>query len=285
MFTLIINHQADTLIMELPCGRMQMAEHLASIGVVTPAHEIKCISEDDDPIEVKIYGNSEFEKKLASFILPTTTLSVFNSFCEMYQNIPYEDKLRVQEAVLNGSVDSLSGFGKLILDGNLRDTVSYYYCPLIATVYSRNEYGDLEDYPDEYNGSYLAPYEERIRDLIRREDARDENNLAEYFDGSSSAVAKLKEVRFSTQNVNDVLYGAIRIRLTEPFTASEEAEFRDWLEGQCSDGYGEGLEQREIRIEDGEMYVSFWNASENYFFLKDEEFDEYLTGQTMGEIE
>lgn len=285
MFTLIINHQADTLIMELPCGRMQMADHLASIGVAKPAHEIKCISEDDDPIEVKIYGNSEFEKKLTSFILPTTTLSVFNSFCEMYQNIPYEDKLRVQEAVLNGSVDSLSGFGKLILNGNLRDTVSFYYCPLIATVYSRNEYGDLEDYPDEYDGSYLASYEERIRELIRLEDARDEDNLAAYFDGSNGAVGKLKEVHFSTQNVDGVLYGCIRAVLTAPFTAEEEAEFKDWLEGQCSDGYGEGLEQRSIRVEDGDMYVSFWHGGDDWFMLNGDEFDEYLSDQKMGGIE
>ncbi len=25
-----------------------------------------------------------------------------------------------------------------------------------------------------------------------------------------------------------------------PFTSDEKAEFKDWLEGQCSDGYGEG---------------------------------------------
>ena len=81
-------------------------------------------------------------------------------------------------------------------------------------------------------------------------------NLAEYFDGSNSAIAKLKEVHFGTQNVSGVLYGCIRAELTEPFTEAEEAEFLDWLEGQCSDGYGEGLEQRPIRTEDGDdVYV------------------------------
>ena len=88
------------------------------------------------------------------------------------------------------------------------------------------------------------------------EDARDEDNLAAYFDGSNGAVGKLKEVHFSTQNVDGVLYGCIRAELTAPFTADEEAEFKDWLEGQCSDGYGEGLEQRSIRVEDGGELVT-----------------------------
>ena len=110
----------------------------------------------------------------------------------------------------------------------------------------------------------------------------DQNNLAEYFFGSNSAVAKLKEVHFSTQNVSGILYGCIRAELTEPFTEEEETEFLDWLEGQCSDGYGEGLEQRPIRTEDGDLYVSFWNAGDDYFLLNSDDFDAYLTRPKLG---
>ena len=145
-----------------------------------------------------------------------------------------------------------------------------------------DEYGNLEDYPDEYDGRFLAPHEEQIRNLIQRYDAMCKENLAEYFDGSNSAVAKLKEVHFGTQNVSGVLYGCIRAELTEPFTEAEEAEFLDWLEGQCSDGYGEGLEQRPIRTEDGDLYVSFWNGGDDYFLLGSDDFDAYLTDHKMG---
>ena len=70
----------------------------------------------------------------------------------------------------------------------------------------------------------------------------------------------------------------------EPFTAEEEAEFLDWLEGQCSDGYGEGLEQRPISIDDGDLYVSYWHAGGDYFLLNSDAFDAYLADLKIGSI-
>ena len=91
MLYAIIEHTNNTLIMEFPCKRMTMAEHLASVGIRTPAHEIKCEDEENNHIKVKIFGESEFGKKLASVISAEDTLSLINSFCEMYQNMPYDE--------------------------------------------------------------------------------------------------------------------------------------------------------------------------------------------------
>mgnify|MGYP000854494526 CR=1 FL=1 len=60
---------------------------------------------------------------------------------------------------------------------------------------------------------------------------------------------------------------------------SELAEIAEWLSGQFSDGWGEGLEQREIKVDDGELYVSFWDSS-NRFFIKPE--DELKGNQSFG---
>ena len=125
----------------------------------------------------------------------------------------------------------------------MRNITEQYYCPLVGTVYAYDRYGNLEDYPDHCDGEFLAEYQRDIQRLIQQEDAACKENLAEYFDGSNSAVAKLKSVQFGTKKVDGILYGCISAELTEPFTEEEEAEFKDWLEGQCSDGYGEGLEQ------------------------------------------
>lgn len=276
MLYAIIENQNNTLIMEFPCRRMTMAEHLASVGIRTPAHEIKCVDEEDNHIKVKIFGESEFGKKLASVVSESDTLSMVNSFCEMYQNMPYANKQDIMEAVINDKIGSLKEFGQLMMQRREQDVTEHYYCPLVAMVYPRNDYGDLEDYPDEYDGGYLAVYEDKIRELIQRETSFDDKNLAEYFDGSNSTAAKLKEIYFSTQNVDGILYGCIRVELNESLTSEEDAEIKDFLTGQCSDGFGEGLEQREIRVEDGDMYVSFWNAGEEYFMLNSDEFDEYL---------
>lgn len=282
MLIVKVENGRNTLLMDFPCKRMLMAEHLASIAITEPASEIKCADKEDAPIKVKILGVSEFAGKLASLISPEDSLSLVNTACELYQNLPYQNKLDARNTLLQGQVASVRDFLRYMMEHRMEDTIAKYYCPLVATVYSYDQYGNLEDYPDEYDGSFLASHEERIRNLIQRYDAMSKENLAEYFFGSNSAVAKLKEVHFGTQNVNGILYGCIRAELTEPFTEEEEAEFLDWLEGQCSDGYGEGLEQRPISIDDGDLYVSFWHAGEDYFLLNSDDFDAYLTGPKMG---
>ena len=92
---------------------------------------------------------------------------------------------------------------------------------------------------------------------------------------SNGTASKLKEIHFGTQNVDGVLYGKIRVELTEQLTEEEDTEIKEFLIGQCADGFGEGLEQREIEIPEGIMYVSFWNA-DDYFMLNEEEVDKHL---------
>ena len=285
MLNAIITHKGNTLLLEFPCRRMLLAEHLASIGIRTQPSEIKCIDEEDAPIQVKIYGESEFDSKLASLVSPENSIQGVNGWCDIYHNLPYFNKQKVQAAVLNGEVRSLKDFGMLLMNQHRNNITEHFYCPLVASVYFRDEYGNCDDFPNEYEGDFLSPYEDRIRELIQREDGLDSENLAAYFYGSNGAVGKLKEIHFGTQNVDGVLYGSIRIELTEPLTPEETEEIREYLIGQCADGYGEGLEQREIRIPDGEMYVSFWNSGDDYFMYNESEFDNYLHDLEMGGIQ
>ena len=285
MLKAIIEHQNNTLLLEFPCKRMLLAEHLASIGIRTPPSEIKCIDEEDAPIQVKIYGESEFDSKLASLVSPENSIQGVNGWCDIYHNLPYANKQQVQSAVLNGEVNSLKDFGMLLMNQHRNNVTEHFYCPLVASVYFRDEYGNCDDFPNEYEGDFLSPYEDRIRELIQREDGLDSENLAAYFYGSNGAVGKLREIHFGTQNVDGVLYGSIRVELTEPLTPEETEEIREYLIGQCADGYGEGLEQREIRIPDGEMYVSFWNSGDDYFMYNESEFDNYLHDLEMGGIQ
>ena len=285
MLNAIITYKGNTLLLEFPCKRMLLAEHLASIGIRTPPSEIKCIDEEDAPIQVKIYGESEFDSKLASLVSPENSIQGVNGWCDIYHNLPYFNKQKVQAAVLNGEVRSLKDFGMLLMNQHRNNVTEHFYCPLVATVYFRDEYGNCDDFPNEYEGDFLSPYEDRIRELIQREDGLDSENLAAYFYGSNGAVGKLKEIHFGTQNVDGVLYGSIRVELTEPLTPEETEEIREYLISQAADGYGEGIEQREIRIPDGEMYVSFWNSGDDYFMYNESEFDNYLHDLEMGGIQ
>ena len=52
--------------------------------------------------------------------------------------------------------------------------------------------------------------------------------------------------------------------------------------GQNSDGFGEGLEQREIPTEDGDLFVSMWNFGDDYFVYDEEEMKAHLSGENLG---
>ena len=259
MIKATIENGKEAQYLELPCEQETLS---AKIGG------------GSDEIKVTFFGESEFESKLISLIRPGNRLSTINCICGFYENLPSADKLDIQDAVMSGKVFSFSDFGKLVIDRRQRDVTEYYYCPLVAKVYPRDEYGGYDEYPDDYDGDFLAQYEDKIRKLIKQEELYGEN-LAKFFAGSDGAVSKLKEIHFGTQNVDGVLYGKIRVELNEPLDTSENAEIREFLIGQCADGFGESLEQREIEIPEGIMYVSFWNA-DDYFMLNEEEFDKHL---------
>ena len=268
MIKVKIENGKETQYLDLPCDQETLN---AKIGG------------GSDEIKVTFSGESEFESRLISLIRPGNRLSTINCICGFYENLPSVDKIDIQDAVMSGKVFSFSDFGKLVIDRRQQDVTEYYYCPLVAKVYLRDEYGDYDEYPDDYDGYYLTQYENKIRKLIKQEELHGEN-LAMYFAGSDGAVSKLKEIHFGTHNVDGIIYGKIRVELTEQLTEEEDAEIKEFLIGQCADGFGEDLEQREIEIPEGIMYVSFWNA-DDYFMLGEEEFDERLTGLEMGGIE
>ena len=156
-----------------------------------------------------------------------------------------------------------------------------FYCPLQIRLCERNEYGDLDEaLAVELDGKYADGYENEIRERLAEYGDFD---MTEYFNGSKSATDKLIHVEWDVESVGGELYGCIKAKLKEPFTKSEEKEFKDWIRGQNSDGFGEGFEQRDIEVDDGVMNVSFWHSSDDYFIDNEAEFDlRTPQGMTMG---
>ncbi len=77
--------------------------------------------------------------------------------------------------------------------------------------------------------------------------------------------------------VDGELYGVIHTGLRSAFSAQEEQAWIDELTGQAADGFGEGLEQREIKTADGDIYVSFWNSGDDYFMENEMDFRQRLS--------
>lgn len=125
--------------------------------------------------------------------------------------------------------------------------------------------------------------EDAIRERLQKEQDFDLNDMADYFDGSESTKAKLISAVWDVENVGGALFGVIHTKLTESFTPEEEQEWIEELIGQAADGFGEGFEQREIKTDDGDMYVSFWNSGDDYFMENESDFQaRQLNQQQIG---
>ena len=157
------------------------------------------------------------------------------------------------------------------------DITVRFYCPLKVMLYEYDKYGNLDSGSEsEYGGRFANRYEDRIRECL--EEYLEVDDMAKYFDGSSSAVGKVKSADCGFESREGILYGCITATLTAPFTPEEEAEFKEWCVGQNADGLGEVAEQQEIEISDGVMYVSYWHSGDDYFLENEDEFEQRING-------
>lgn len=149
------------------------------------------------------------------------------------------------------------------------------YMPLRATTYyDENDFGDLyqvdceiDVYPEE-----LAEYEEEILDAITNNSLPEEKErgLMKYYGENDSVNAKVKRYDFSVENVGGKLMGIATLVLNAPLEDKEMEKIKEEISGQASDGWCEGFEQREIKCNGKEIYVSFWQ-SENWSLQTAEE--------------
>jgi hypothetical protein len=130
-------------------------------------------------------------------------------------------------------------------------------------------------------------YEDQILAAIAKENRHFENDrgLAEYIH-DDDLKEKVYSLYPSVEIVDEKLWGVMSARLKETLSGEEIAALIDFVTCQNADGYGEGFEQRPIKIQDEEMYVSFWN-NENYAMkleqkLKNSSPDLGYDGQVMG---
>lgn len=139
------------------------------------------------------------------------------------------------------------------------------YMPLRATTYyDENDYGELyqvdceiEVYPEE-----LAEYEDEILEAITNNSLPEEKErgLMKYYGDNDSVNAKVKHYDFSVENVRGKLMGVVTAEVNASLDGHEMQIFKQTVSGQVSDGWGEGFEQREIKCNGKEVYVSFWQS-------------------------
>ena len=161
-------------------------------------------------------------------------------------------------------------------------TETKLYCPLTICVEPDDDYSDLEEVP---SANYVY-YDDKINERIRRElnfdeDER-EHGLIAYTD-SKHLAEKVYSIFPSVETRDGDLYGVVTIKSYGELDKADLIEIAEEAEAQMSDGFGEGFEQREIRLGEDNVYISFWHSGDDYYMKPESEvFPEQKLEQTMG---
>ncbi len=278
LITAVINNRGNTLVVDMPRDRMDLDTKLYSIGQEL-SHNTPITEDPDSDVTVKLSADSDIGVHMIKLFNDSHTLRDVNNLANAVMNAPDEVKEALESDILN---DQYSTPDELIKDvkkqtfeaGQYTET---FYFPLVGML-------EDEEYDDEYEvgNPFLMDYKWDISELVEKEQDADLGDMKDYFYDDDNAQAKMVTARWDVAEKNGRLFGKVDFKLREPFTAEEKEKVREWVRGQNSDGFGEGLEQRPIETEDGDLYVSMWNSGDDYFIYDENEMNEYLSQQQNG---
>jgi hypothetical protein len=136
------------------------------------------------------------------------------------------------------------------------------------------EYGKFDLYDVRYRMHPIEAYEfmDAIELAVRRDRDRmdQKRGMAEYLSGTLGD--KVESMFPAVEFHGNELYCVTEVTLRAPLTPQEMSELKDWWSGQLSDGWGEGFEQREIKIGGEELYIRPWTSDDGFFVETEREF-------------
>ena len=142
-----------------------------------------------------------------------------------------------------------------------------------------HDHDDDSALPHEEATEYAADHVETFRKALEEEKRHidKDRGLMEYYHSENTAVSEAVDTKvhslFVDVEVHDgKLWGVATLKLTEPLTKDELVDLKDYLTGQYSDGFGEGFEQREIRMGDYELSLHLWVPGDEFFIDTAQEF-------------
>ena len=158
------------------------------------------------------------------------------------------------------------------------------YMPLTVTQYEQDEWGSWDEYPSELDEDTALAYKDQILAAILKERMPEETErgLMKYYHENDGVNEKVQSFFFTVEQIGDKLMGAAECRVQGDLSNAEITQLKEYVTGQASDGFGEGFEQRPIKVSDGEIYVSLWNSDKNWSIMTQEELS---NSQQMGGLQ
>ena len=137
-----------------------------------------------------------------------------------------------------------------------------FYSPLTADFFP-NEPDYEDEFYDEYegcplDGHDLLQYADAVDEVVKKDIADFSGDLMQYYHEDDSVRSKVVSAVPSVEICGNKLCGCLTVELKEALLDDEQTVLCNYISGQYSDGWGEGFEQRDIRVEDGTLAVHFW---------------------------
>lgn len=147
-------------------------------------------------------------------------------------------------------------------------------------------YQHIYDYPRDnciLDNADIAGYADDINAFIYENDlpAEHEKGLMHWYhpEGPDDEIAeKVQSAHCTVEVINGELTGVITAKIIGELSDESMERFTDYCVGQLSDGWGESLEQKYMRTENGEINISFWSDDEAWALVPE---DEYLSDNTQ----
>ena len=137
-----------------------------------------------------------------------------------------------------------------------------FYSPLTAEFFpdepdwEDESYNEYEGYP--MDGHDLLQYADAVDEAVKKDIADFNGDLMQYYHEDDSVRSKVVSAVPSVKICGNKLCGCLTVELKETLLDDEQTVLCNYISGQYSDGWGEGFEQRDIRVEDGTLAVHFW---------------------------
>ena len=137
-----------------------------------------------------------------------------------------------------------------------------FFSPLTAEFFpdepdwEDESYNEYEGYP--MDGHDLLQYADAVDEAVKKDIADFNGDLMQYYHEDDSVRSKVVSAVPSVEIRGNKLCGCLTVELKEALLDDEQTVLCNYISSQYSDGWGEGFEQRDIRVEEGTLAVHFW---------------------------